>query len=117
MNDPLIEIQSLPGIKGVVKCSHNGKLLGLTGDFSTFDTSMFDLDQLPGLARIIDELRFEKHGLQFSFENLYIDIRIFAKGFIAIISDPAIDIIQLNKLVEKLQKNSEDEMKLFKIRK
>ncbi len=115
MNEILLKIQSLKGIKGVVICNHHGNLLGLTGDFSTFDIAMFNMDQLPGVARIINELSFEKHGLQFSFENLYLDIRIFSKGFFVVVSDPTIDIIQLNKLIEKLQKNSIHEKNLFKV--
>lgn len=115
MNEILLKIQSLNGIKAVVICSHDGKLLGLTGDFSTFDTAMFNMDQLPGVARIINELSFEKHGLQFSFENLYLDIRLFQKGFIVVVSDPTIDIIQLNKIIEELQHNTVHEKKLFKV--
>lgn len=116
MNEILLNIQSLKGAKGVVICNHDGDLLGLTGDFSSFDTAIFNMDQLPGMARIINELSFEKHGLQFSFENLYLDIRIFSRGFIVVVSDPTIDIIQLNKIIEKLQKNSVHEVNLFKVR-
>lgn len=115
MNKILHEIQSIEGVIGILRCTRNGEIVGLTGNIASFNSLLVDFNNLPQLAKIIEELHFEKHGLQCAFENLLLDIRTFSHGFMIIISEPGVDILLLQRVFSELRQNPLSENNLFRI--
>jgi len=103
MQNQLRHIQEIEGVRGVMVSSEAGELVALAGDISTFQLEeTFDLENLPLLASIVNEFHLRQHGLQFSFENLYLDIRILNQEIFFIVCNPDIDVMGLNSSIKKI---------------
>lgn len=105
MQNLLHEIQETEGVRGVMVSSRDGELFAISGDITTFHLEdTFDLENLPLLASIINEFQLKQHGLQFSFENLYLDIRMMNQEFFIIICNPDIDVLNLDRSIKKMSR-------------
>lgn len=101
MQTILKNIQTIDGVQCIMVGSKSGELKAISGDLGTFNFDAFNIEKLPYLASIINEFQLQEQGVQFSFENLYLDIRIFQKGFLVIVCNPDVDITILNKSLKK----------------
>ena len=105
MNNILNEIQTITGIHGIIISNKAGKPVAITGDITTFNISEFSFDKLPELVEIIYDLNLKQQGAQFSFSNLYIDIRTFPEGFIGVVCDPEIDFTLVDLSMNRILNN------------